>query len=423
MSYVCNFSAGLLLLLRRSRANVLPLPDYSMFDYLRKEIFMLRTKNGELKQRVREVESEKRDILSTCDNTDSAASVSKLHVARLTKENGSLLSELIAHKNEATSLRKELKNINVSSEESVAAVTMGFEDMLALRDQEIRHMKKSAKKQHRQCKAEKDLLKAEIAKLEEAHTSDLLRLKDELRRTQDSHHDYLAKLMDVLETTHAARESETARISEELQSVKEEKDAHIMQLQREVEQLREMNRGQLSQMQSNLESKDEEISVMKSELERNTEARAQRAEKYQAVSAKLASTLRKSDIEPRQADKMRDMIHLMGNLYALEESSQAKINEDIYHTMDDFVVASEPSQVVADLKANVKALEMENLKLKYQVQEQNMCQRCERRDQRRREQQRMGEQQRQASRKSLSFSRRSSKTDSGQTSQPKPTER
>ena len=370
-----------------------------MFEYLRKEIFMLREKNGDLKGELREAENDKRELLSHAESAETAASSSRLRVATLTKSNAVLMSEILEHKNDTSHLRREIRTLSSSRDEQAATLKSDYARVLKDSDSEIRNLQATIKEGRSTREFEKNQFKDQIAKMEQEHLNEVLRLKDELRRTQDSHHDYLAKLMDVLETTHAARESETARISAELNAVKEEKDSQIRNLQREVETLRHFNRIDVGALQNQISSKVTEVNVIQRELERNTAVRGQRGIKFTEVSSKLSHLVapenlvaitsarrgrgKKLSVVEEESHRMKKMIRFLEDLYSLEETSQSKIDFEMLRMIDSYKATYEPNRVLSDLQMQIKKVESENMLLKEEVKSNGSCTRCESRDQRR----------------------------------------
>lgn len=370
----------------------------TMFDYLRKEIFMLRGKNTELKAELREAEDDKREILIHAESSEAAASSSRLQVAALTKSNAVLSKEILEHRHEAALLKKELKNTNTYHEEAVMAIKSNHENTNKQLAAEVSDLQMSLREVKRQKHQEKKHLREEMAKLEEAHAADIARMKANLRQTQESHHDYLAKLMEVLETTHEQREVETARISAELNAVKEEKDMQIIQLQREVETLKSL---QTNGVAPETHGTDEamELEALRRLLAQNVAARDARARKFRQVSDTLGATVfpnnpavlasrrkmsRNSSISMTEEDAQnaKKMIGYLEELYEQEEKTQAKMSEQLMLRLEAFATAPEPGEVVEDLKARLASVEEENETLNEQLLALAHCARCEARDRR-----------------------------------------
>jgi len=323
--------------------------------------------------------------------------MAKISLAQLTKQNAMLSDEVTEHKNEATVLRKELKESCAASEAKNVAAQSEYESKFQKHDAEMKQIVLSMRRERSENEQDKVALKAQITKLEAERDTQVHQLKDELRTTQDSHHEYLSKLMDVLETTHAARESETARISEELNTVKEEKDAQILQLQREVQMLHQASPGSKSERQSSAAG-SADLSALKSEIENHSDARSLRGQKFQQVAAKLESAVTaekssgKMKYSPEELAKMRKMIRYLGDLYALEERAQNHTNEKTIRMLDSYNgISPTQNRAVTELQSKFKKLEFENAKLARDLEAKMECKRCERRDQRRREAQSSGQ--------------------------------
>jgi hypothetical protein len=334
-----------------------------------------------------------------------AASSSRLQVAQLTKANEQLQREVSEYRSEILVLRHEMKTFDACREEESRAIQSEYEEAIKNRDLAVIALQKSIEKSRRQFEREKEVLQHKIVELEEMHKADKLHLKNELKKTQDSHHEYLVKLMDVLDTTQMAREEDTARISEELEAVKQEKDALIIKLQREVQTLRQSRQGDIPTMQSNLRKKESELSLIRQELENSEGEREQRSQKFFEVALSLETLLGQGSRSPSERRRrsitggkkspqalseedlmrMKQMVRYLGELYAVEESCQSKLDSDLISKLDEYLVTAGPNEVIAELDRRVKAAERENLALKKQVFELSPCRRCEARDQKRRD--------------------------------------
>jgi hypothetical protein len=379
-----------------------------MLDYLRNEIFSLRGANSELRAEVNEMGASKRELEFHAESTDMAASSSRLQVAQLTKANEQLQREVSEYRSEILVLRHEMKTFDACREEESRAIQSEYEEAIKNRDLAVIALQKSIEKSRRQFEREKEVLQHKIVELEEMHKADKLHLKNELKKTQDSHHEYLVKLMDVLDTTQMAREEDTARISEELEAVKQEKDALIIKLQREVQTLRQSRQGDIPTMQSNLRKKESELSLIRQELENSEGEREQRSQKFFEVALSLETLLGQGSRSPSERRRlidaafpeakkspqllseedlmrMKQMVCYLGELYAVEESCQSKLDSDLISKLDEYLVTAGPNEVIAELDRRVKAAERENLALKKQVFELSPCRRCEARDQKRRD--------------------------------------
>jgi hypothetical protein len=376
-----------------------------MLYYLRNEIFSLRGANSELRAEVNEMGASKRELEFHAESTDMAASSSRLQVAQLTKANEQLQREVSEYKSEILVLRHEMKTFDACREEESRAIQSDYEEAIKNRDLAVIALQKSMEKSRRQFEREKEVLQHKIVELEEMHKADKLHLKNELKKTQDSHHEYLVKLMDVLDTTQMAREEDTARISEELEAVKQEKDALIIKLQREVQTLRQSRQGDIPTMQSNLRKKESELSLIRQELENSEGEREQRSQKFFEVALSLETLLGQGSRSPSERRRrsitggkkspqllseedlmrMKQMVRYLGELYAVEESCQSKLDSDLISKLDEYLVTAGPNEVIAELDRRVKAAETENLALNKQVFELSPCRRCEARDQKRRE--------------------------------------
>ena len=374
---------------------------YRMFDYLRKEIYTLRGRNADLRTEIRELDLEKRELSNHAQSIEAALELCKLRVGQLTKTNSALIAEVMGHKQEISTLKKELKKRDHRHEQELINFRDEFDKHVGVREVELKKLKKDLKETRHSHWVETDSLRQEVERLQDEHLSEVLRLKNELRKTQDSHHDYLAKLMDVLETTHAARESETARITEELNSVRDEKDAEIEKLKREVHRLKKERQSEMSRSGHDLEKKSSQVRKMREELYRGTTGRAQRSRKFRELSEELDAGLqflqfaqsgdtsartilgRKSSRKgaaiartDEEVSKLKQSILKMEELYRSEESSHSNVDMETMKVIDEVSALSRKSESSTKAKEALRAARAENDALKRQLQEKNSCRAC-----------------------------------------------
>ena len=145
--------------------------------------------------------------------------------------------------------------------------------------------------------------------------------------------------------------------------------------------------------------------MIRQELENSEGEREQRSQKFFEVALSLETLLGQGSRSPSERRRrsitggkkspqplseedlmrMKQMVRYLGELYAVEESCQSKLDSDLISKLDEYLVTAGPNEVIAELDRRVKAAERENLALKKQVFELSPCRRCEARDQKRRE--------------------------------------
>lgn len=100
---------------------------FSMFEFLRKEIVVLRKKNTKLKKDLAEAESDKREIFNHASSVDHAFALSKIRSEQITKTNESLLEDNTKRRKEASKLKNELKTQQQAHERQLQEMRAEFE--------------------------------------------------------------------------------------------------------------------------------------------------------------------------------------------------------------------------------------------------------------------------------------------------------
>ncbi|KAL7530764.1 hypothetical protein ACHAXR_003660, partial [Thalassiosira sp. AJA248-18] len=240
----------------------------TMFDFLRKEIVVLRKKNTKLKKELAEAESDKREIFNHASSVDHAFALSKIRNEQMSKTNLALLDDNNRRRKEVSKLKNELKTQQQAHESQLQEMRTEFEMALRHREMEVKTMQQNLHSSAALHKREVQVVRDESERKQEEHYSQISRLREEIKNTQDSHQDYLSKLMDVLETTQESRRSISVPAGERVLRKKEEE---ISELRDEVARLR-----QDAGMEGNGDadaSKKEAVKSMKYIVKKNREHR------------------------------------------------------------------------------------------------------------------------------------------------------
>jgi chromosome segregation ATPase len=176
-----------------------------MFEFLRKEIVVLRKKNTKLKKELAEAESDKREIFNHASSVDHALALSKIRNEQMTKTNMSLLDDNNRRRKEINKLKNELKTQQQAHEGQLKDMRSEFEGALQNREAEVSNVSRNLHSSVVLHKREVEMIRHEADKKQQDHYSQIARLRDEIKNTQDSHQSYLSKLMNVLETTQESR--------------------------------------------------------------------------------------------------------------------------------------------------------------------------------------------------------------------------
>ena len=98
-----------------------------MFEFLRKEIVVLRKKNTKLKKELSEAEYDKREIFNHASSVDHAYALSKIRNEQMAKTNESLLDDYTKRRKEVNKLKNELKTQQQAHERQLQEMRAEFE--------------------------------------------------------------------------------------------------------------------------------------------------------------------------------------------------------------------------------------------------------------------------------------------------------
>jgi len=291
-----------------------------MFDFLRKEIVILRKKNIKLKKDIAEAETDKRDMFKHTSNLDHSLAVAKIQNEQMSKTNASLLEDDIKRRKEVSKLKNELRMQQEAHEEQLQEMKSEFEKSLKNRALEIFNLAQNLEASTAAHKREVQKVRDEAERKQEEQFSQISRLREEIMNTQNSHQDYLSKLMDVLETTQESRRSVLA-------SDERKKEGEIAELREEVARLRQ--RPGAGGANGNDSLKKDTIKSMKYIIKKNREQRKSRVQHLGALTDQLEASLASGDLS--EAGKL---IISMKDTFQKGEKLNSKMDREMVNMLD-----------------------------------------------------------------------------------------
>ena len=359
----------------------------SMFEFLRKEIVVLRKKNTKLKKELAEAESDKREIFNHASSVDHAFALSKIRNEQMSKTNMTLLDDNNKRRKELNKLKNELKTQQQAHERQLREMRSEFELALRYREMEVNRVEQDLHSSAAVHKREVQSVRDEAERKEEEHYSQISRLREEvssttctlflfvhfiscsfllstrcknlesnqISKTQDTHQDYLSKLMDVLETTEESRRNMKAP-SNDMVMIK--KDEEIAELRDEVTRLRKT-----AGAESNGDvdgSKKEAIKSMKYIVKKNRENRKSKVQHLGDLTSQLEKSLASGD-----TSQMQQLVNSMKEAIRTSEKSNSKMDREMVNMIDNTASYYVAQDGVATADA---ALLQENQKLRRKLE-------------------------------------------------------
>lgn len=330
----------------------------SMFEFLRKEIVVLRKKNTKLKKELAEAESDKREIFNHASSVDHALALSKIRNEQMTKTNMSLLDDNNRRRKEINKLKNELKTQQQAHEGQLKDMRSEFEGALQNREVEVSNVSRNLHSSVVLHKREVETIRHEADKKQQDHYSQIARLRDEIKNTQDSHQSYLSKLMNVLETTQESRRS----VGDD-----RVKDAEIEGLKAEVARLT-LSLNQKDTGSANNNEKKEAIKSMKYIVKKNREQRKLRVQHLGSLTKQLEEALVLGD-----SQQMQQLVSNLKESVQSGEKSNSKMDREVVQMIDNTANYSKSGGGNADA-----ALVSENQKLKRKLEKttRHACKKC-----------------------------------------------
>ena len=156
----------------------------TMFEFLRKEIVVLRKKNATLKRQLTESEAFKREIYNHASSVDHSFALAKIRIEQMTKTNSALLEDNNRRRKDNSKLKNELALQQQSHGEQLNQMRSDFDIALANREIEVKNLQASYLSAAAMHKREVQLIREESERKQEEHFSEIDRLRDEIKMTQ-----------------------------------------------------------------------------------------------------------------------------------------------------------------------------------------------------------------------------------------------
>lgn len=333
-----------------------------MFEFLRKEIVVLRKKNTKLKKELAEAESDKREIFNHASSVDHAFALSKIRNEQMSKTNMSLLDDNNRRRKEVNKLKNELKTQQQAHEAQLREMRAEFEMALRHREMEVNTMTQNLHSSAALHRREVQAVRDEAERKQEEHYSQISRLRDEIKNTQNSHQDYLSKLMDVLETTQESRKS-MALPSDDM--ILRRRDEEIAELRDEVARLRRSTGSEGNRSNGDV-NKKEAIKAMKYIVKKNRENRKSRVQQLGALTKQLEERLASGD-----TSQMQQLIASLKETIQIGEKSNSKMDREMVNMIDNTATYSQDSAASSDA-----SLVAENQRLRRKLEKRHVCKKC-----------------------------------------------
>lgn len=338
----------------------------TMFEFLRKEIVILRKKNTKLKKELAEAESDKREIFNHASSVDHAFALSKIRNEQMSKTNMSLLDDNNRRRKEVGKLKNELKTQQQAHESQLQDMRSEFEMALRHRETQVTNVSHDLRSSTVLHKREIEQIRQEASRQKDEHFSQISRLRDEIKNTQNSHDDYLSKLMNVLETTQESRNSMIAAPSRD--RILDMKDAEIADLRDEITRLRQSSGGvedTNGHVNDNADRK-EATKAMKYIVKKNREQRKARVHELGELTNRLEESLALGDLS-----QMQQLIVNMKSDIQTNEKSNSKMDREVVTMIDNTAIYSHGSDIQQEVM-----LENQKLRRKLKQISKQACKQC-----------------------------------------------
>lgn len=332
-----------------------------MFEFLRKEIVVLRKKNTKLKKELTEAESDKREIFNHASSVDHAFALSKIRNEQMSKTNVALLDDNNKRRKEVSKLKNELKTQQQAHEAQLQEMRAEFDMALRHREMEVTTMQDNLHSSAALHRREVQMVRDDAGRKQEEHYSQISRLSEEIKNTQNTHEDYLSKLMDVLETTQTSRRTISAPSTDIIMG---KKDEEIAELRGEVVRLRQ-NAGAEGNGDADT-SKKEAVKSMKYIVKKNREHRKSRVQHIVALAGQLEESQASGDLS-----NMQNLFVSVKQAIQLAEKSNSKMDREMVNMINNTVTYSPGVAASADA-----ALVAENQRLRRKLEKKHSCKKC-----------------------------------------------
>ena len=337
----------------------------TMFEFLRKEIVILRKKNTKLKKELAESESDKRELFNQASGVDHALALSKIRNDQMSKTNMTLLDDNNRRRKESTKLKNELKTQQEAHESQLEDMREEFDRALTYREVEMQSLQLHLQSVTTQHEHEMEALRRDSEGKQEEHYNQIARLHDEVKSTQNTHEDYLSKLMNVLETT---QRSSVLVAAPPDNNVLRAKDEEIAQLKEELSCLRETpSATELSNGGADTAGKQNAIKAMKYIVKKNREQRKQRVQHVEAIAKDFEESLASGNMT-----KTHNIVKSLNEALQAGEKSNSRMDREMVN-----MIENTTSYLPATNSSNDDALSLaaENEKLRRKLAKK-VCKTC-----------------------------------------------
>jgi myosin heavy subunit len=309
-------------------------------------------------------------------------------VADLTKANNGLVKEIFKLRQECDLAKKQRQSDALQMDSQFAKVKEEMERTRRKYEKKIQSMEMNALDAQLRFDEEMESKRKEISIMQQKHSDNVEKLRDELRKTQVSHQEYLGKLMRILETTQTLREKETAKISAELRAIKKEKDGQIFMLQQELKAARAAKGVVINDVeprplidaqgmkQQYLQYSDE-IVLCSREFNDTVEMITNLiAASHTLPPAVGPHNMAEVAQQQERAQRMMELVGVLIDVYNLGQERQTSQNERSLAAVEDYIALSDPDEAVRDLRERLADTELQNERLRNELQEKGYCRRC-----------------------------------------------
>ena len=337
-------------------------PHNSMFEFLRKEIIVLRKKNTHLKKELAAKESERRDMYNHSSSIENTLAMAKIRNDQMNKTNMSLLDDNNRRRKEVNRLKHELTTQQQAHEAQLREMRTEFDIAIRHRDLEIssmaHHLQMSSAASHREVQQVREEAKR---KQEEQHMQ-MTRLREEIKGTQDSHQVYMSKLMDVLESTQESRRSSNA-VSDDV--LLRQKDDEITELRNEVARLR-----QQAPNASTGANNKRDFKSMKHIIKKNREHRKLQVQHLSALTSQVEEGFA---CDGADSSQLQVLIGQMQETIQTSEKSNSRMDREMVNMID--CCSSQQQHQHQDHHADAELI-AENQKLRRKLEKKYTCKKC-----------------------------------------------
>jgi hypothetical protein len=326
-----------------------------MFEFLRKEIIVLRKKNTHLKKELAAAESEKREMSNHSSSIEHAFAVAKIRNEQMNKTNMSLLDDNNRRRKEVNRLKNELTTQQQAHEAQLRDMRAEFDIAMRHRDLEISSMAQHLQAAAAVSKREVQLVRDEAKRKQEEQHAQMAQLREEIKGTQDSHQVYMSKLMDVLESTQESRRI----VSDDV--LLRRKDDEIAELRNEVARLHQQQHAASANNKHDLKS-------MKHLIKKNREHRKSQVQYLCALTSKFDEGLVGGTTT--DSTQLRELIVHMQQTIQTGEKTNSKMDREMVNMID--------SGALMHVQHNDadEALIAENQKLRRKLEKKYTCKKC-----------------------------------------------